>query len=247
METALGRRKTMLPGLRKGSCATAITSWTCPVSRLPVFPSTLGEPLRPGTSTQGLPISNQGPSWVGSTAWMQRVKQELLQRLEREHLVLDVGCGTGKLAEDLGEPLHCVGLDASREMLRVAMSRGHKHLVQGDVQSLPFPHGAFNAVLARNLLKHTGNPEQAVSEMLRVTRASGFTLILESCVQDNIDKAFMEMISNHLEPFQGGSLICREILSLAERSGRVEASFPWTSGVVASPDYVMRQYGVCLL
>lgn len=146
----------------------------------------------------------------------------------------------------MDEPLHYVGLDASREMLRVARARGHRQLVQGDVQSLPFSLGAFDAVLARNLLKHSGNPQYAVSEMLRVTRASGFALILESCVQDEIDKTFMDMISNHLEPFQGGSLIYRDILALAERSGKVESSFPLTNGVVASPDYVMKQYGVTL-
>lgn len=60
---------------------------------------------------------------------------------ERPQLVADVGCGTGSFAIRLARAgHHVVGVDPSREMLRVARSRSGEELVRwidGDATDLP--------------------------------------------------------------------------------------------------------------
>jgi SAM-dependent methyltransferase len=70
--------------------------------------------------------------------------------------VLELGCGTGRIALPLGRAgVHLVGIDRSAEMLararqRVRRARLQKgvHLVRGDIRDLPFAAGEFAMVLA---------------------------------------------------------------------------------------------------
>ena len=71
-------------------------------------------------------------------------------------LVLELGCGTGRVAMPLGRAgVHLVGIDRSDPMLararqRVARARldGQVGLVRGDIRALPFPASAFAMVMA---------------------------------------------------------------------------------------------------
>ncbi len=61
--------------------------------------------------------------------------------------VLDLGCGTGAVAQAL-DPTHTVtGLDMSEKALDYCRARGLTRLVQGDAMALPFPDASFQATL----------------------------------------------------------------------------------------------------
>jgi len=70
--------------------------------------------------------------------------------------VLELGCGTGRLAVPIGRAgVHLVGVDRSEPMLararrRVARARlgARVRLIRGDIRRLPFPASSFAAVLA---------------------------------------------------------------------------------------------------
>ncbi|MSO45810.1 MAG: class I SAM-dependent methyltransferase [Acidobacteria bacterium] len=70
--------------------------------------------------------------------------------------VLELGCGTGRVAIPLGRAgVRLTGIDRSEPMLararrRVSRARlhGHVRLVRGDIRHLPFPASAFAGVLA---------------------------------------------------------------------------------------------------
>jgi SAM-dependent methyltransferase len=70
--------------------------------------------------------------------------------------VLELGCGTGRIAMPLGRAgVSLVGIDRSDAMLARARRRvrrarmdGRVSLVRGDIRSLPFPSAAFSAVIA---------------------------------------------------------------------------------------------------
>lgn len=64
--------------------------------------------------------------------------------------VLDVGCGDGFVTNALPQRLRVVGLDPSREALR-HVSRA---AVVGSVVYLPFEDGAFDLVMANDVLEH---------------------------------------------------------------------------------------------
>jgi len=100
--------------------------------------------------------------------------------------VLDVGTGTGRMAE-LFEPAAqaVVALDNSPEMLRLARARlqhlapGRVALVQGDFAALPFADASFDTVLFHQVLHYAQSPEAVLAEAARVTRAGGRIAIVD--------------------------------------------------------------------
>ena len=70
--------------------------------------------------------------------------------------VLELGCGTGRIAAPLGRAgVHVVGIDRSHPMLtlarrRLARTRHSRRvgLIRGDIRAVPFPDAAFAMVMA---------------------------------------------------------------------------------------------------
>jgi SAM-dependent methyltransferase len=93
--------------------------------------------------------------------------------------VLDVGCGTGLLAQRLSrEGYDVVGLDLSYGML--LQGSAALRYVQGDGAALPFPDHAFDGAVTVAALHHIVKPTKVAStirEMLRVTRPGGAAII----------------------------------------------------------------------
>jgi len=95
---------------------------------------------------------------------------------------LDVGCGTGKLAERLSDAGYTVtGLDCSRGMLeRLRRRRSDFRLVAGDSTALPFVDNCFDLTYCVAMLHHVADPgavHETLREMVRVTRPGGYLLI----------------------------------------------------------------------
>ncbi len=86
--------------------------------------------------------------------------------------VLEVGCGTGELAERLIRELgvELVAVDQSERMVTLTRARGVDALV-GDVQALPFADGEFDCAVAAWMLYHVPDVDRALSELARVLRA----------------------------------------------------------------------------
>jgi SAM-dependent methyltransferase len=92
---------------------------------------------------------------------------------------LDVGCGTGALAETI------VGRMAPRELLGVDLSEGfvahararvadpRARFEVGDAQALPVADGSFDATVSALVLNFTAAPERMVAEMARASRRGG--------------------------------------------------------------------------
>lgn len=105
--------------------------------------------------------------------------------------VLDVGTGTGRMAE-LFEPAAdaVVALDNSPEMLRLARARlqhlapGRVELVQGDFAALPFGDASFDTVLFHQVLHYAQSPEAVLAEAARVTRPGGRVAIVDFAPHD---------------------------------------------------------------
>jgi ArsR family transcriptional regulator len=102
------------------------------------------------------------------------------QRGEPLGQVIDIGTGTGRIAELL-EPHseHVTGLDKSPEMLRLARTRLHDvpgervTLVQGDFGALPFAPASFDTVVFHQVLHYAQEPDFALAEAARVCRPGG--------------------------------------------------------------------------
>ncbi len=105
--------------------------------------------------------------------------------------VLDVGTGTGRMAELFAPRADRVtAFDKSPEMLRIARTRlQHRpadqiELVQGDFADLPFADGSFDTVLFHQVLHYAQEPEAVLAEAARVTRMGGRIAIVDFAAHD---------------------------------------------------------------
>ena len=115
-----------------------------------------------------------------------RPQREALAALELRSgdRFLDVGCGSGvavRAAAAIAD--RAVGVDISENMIRRASElagQGAKvEFVVGDSEALPFPDGAFTAVLCTASFHHYPHPERAVAEMARVLDRDGRVVIAD--------------------------------------------------------------------
>lgn len=99
--------------------------------------------------------------------------------------MLEVGCGTGELAERVLKELNVelIALDLSPRMVELTAARGVDARV-GDVQALPFEDESFDCVVAGWILYHVPELEQAILECRRVLRPGG-TLVAGTLGMDN--------------------------------------------------------------
>lgn len=83
--------------------------------------------------------------------------------------VLDVGCGTGLVAEALNaRPVD--GLDISAEMLGVAAEKGqYERLVEGDLtEKLTIPDGVYSGLISAGTFTHGHVGPDALDELARI-------------------------------------------------------------------------------
>ena len=92
--------------------------------------------------------------------------------------VLDVGCGTGMLSEQLLSALpscHLTGIDLSPAMVERARARlaGRAEVREADAERLPFHDGVFDLVVCNDSFHHYPDPDRAAFQMWRVLRKGG--------------------------------------------------------------------------
>jgi SAM-dependent methyltransferase len=84
--------------------------------------------------------------------------------------LLDVGCGTGWLADHFE---HYTGIDGSADAVAAAVERG-RNVQQGDLaQGLPFDDATFDAVIVKDVLEHVLDPAALAVEVRRVLSQGG--------------------------------------------------------------------------
>ena len=113
--------------------------------------------------------------------WSRVVARDFLPWLQvrPEGEWLDVGCGTGALAQlilQLAAPRRVRGVDASAGFVDYA--RGHCSDARAsfdvaDAQSLPVESAAFDAAVSGLVLNFVPQPERAAAEMRRAVRKGG--------------------------------------------------------------------------
>jgi len=116
------------------------------------------------------------PVWK---TWLKKV----LPHIEGPR-VLEISFGTGYLMSCYAGDYDTTGLDYNERMVRTAAKNLNKKgltaaLMQGDVQSLPFPDKSFDTVI--NTMAFSGYPdgEKAIGEIARVIKPGGRLLLLD--------------------------------------------------------------------
>lgn len=162
--------------------------------------------------------------------WTRNLRYFIYNRvtIRNANRVLDVGCGTGVLLDEL---IHrssgsVFGLDIDHNSILMAKNDIPKiSLCTANGLHLPYRSGSFDICLCHFLLLWVKNPHQVVREMSRVTRHGGFVLALaEPDYGGRIDypKSLTQLgkwQSESLAEQGANPLIGRELRSIFSASG----------------------------
>ena len=121
--------------------------------------------------------------YVQQARWTSTVRRFLFQQvsISNAQAVLEAGCGSGAILADLHDYTQAVafGVDIDFSMLSFSHAQGPNYrLACADGLQLPFPEHSFSVSICHFYLLWVSQPLQAVLEMARVTRPSGYVLAI---------------------------------------------------------------------
>jgi len=112
-----------------------------------------------------------------------------LCQVESSREILEVGCGIGVGPVHAARTHDCrvVGVDISERMIEWSRQRAREQRVEdrvefrvADVLALPFESDRFDATLCESVLAFVADKEQAIRELVRVTRPGGYVGLNEA-------------------------------------------------------------------
>jgi SAM-dependent methyltransferase len=143
--------------------------------------------------------------------------------------ILDCGCGSGgALITAAARGALPSGFDPSVNMLTIARERlTTADLRIGELESIPWPNGEFDAAMAINSLQFTQNPQMGVHEMGRVCGEGGAVLVavwddIETC---DLGRVYDAILGLFPEPPRG-----RGVFALSP-PGKLESLFDAVAGL----------------
>jgi SAM-dependent methyltransferase len=140
--------------------------------------------------------------------WTRRAMLERVGALTREATVLDIGCASGYLLQDLhrsAPQITLIGLD----LLDTGLRKAHTAipdalLIQADACGLPLVDASMDAVVSANLLEHVPDDEGALAEIHRVLRPGARAVIVVPLGPDNYD--YYDRFVGHERRYAQGEL-----------------------------------------
>lgn len=150
---------------------------------------------------------------------VQRALVSAVSSLVEPKSVLDIGCGTGRLLEQLGSAaagVLCFGVDRSSGMLMAARRiRPELSLSRAAAEALPFSDEAFDLVTTTVSFHHWSDRATSLSEVRRVLRPGGVFALADPAPDD---------IPGWQGPLRKWLHRDRHMVPLAERNALVETA-----------------------
>jgi len=142
----------------------------------------------------------------------QRTKKFAIRhfRLNKGETVLDIGCGTSRLApyltRQVGNGGRVIELDISLEMLKIGKQRYNNRnlvFVQGDGHQLPLKDHSFDRVICMAFFPHLKNKQQGIRAMGRILKPGGYLIIAHQMNREELNRFHGNIdgaVSNDLLP-----------------------------------------------
>jgi SAM-dependent methyltransferase len=140
--------------------------------------------------------------------WTRRAILTRMGRLPARPTVIDLGCSTGHLLEDLRRALpdaSLIGVDLVAGGLRKAHeSVPDARLLQADACALPLEEASVDAAVSANLLEHVPDDRLALEEILRILRPGARAAIVVPVGPGNYD--YYDRFLGHERRYARGEL-----------------------------------------
>ena len=117
--------------------------------------------------------------------WRRFAIKKLADKLsEPGALALDLCCGTGDLAMELGRRAETCAVDFCHPMLEISLAKARASdraisIIEGDALRTPFPDDSFDVVTIGFGLRNLESVEGGLEEMRRLLRPGGRAAVLE--------------------------------------------------------------------
>ena len=118
---------------------------------------------------------------------------------DKNQKIIDIGCGTGLVGLELSKLGYTSfdGVDISKEMIDIAISRGYRSLFLGNLnESLPLESNSYDAALCVGVFTHGHVGPSRLEELTRVIKPEGlvcFTVNEDVYESYGFDKAIKEL------------------------------------------------------
>lgn len=92
-------------------------------------------------------------------------------------VIVDIGCGTGMLMEDLQVMGKATGLDFSMVALEYCKNRGINNLGRADVRHIPIQDNSVDIITALDLIEHIEDDHGLMREFQRILKPGGIAVM----------------------------------------------------------------------
>lgn len=106
--------------------------------------------------------------------WTEGLRKYIFEKLKLDASarLLEVGCGTGAILQEMQTPAY--GLDLELAPLKKALTNAPTApLICGDAHALPYIDNSFDVIFSHFLWLWLSNPQTALAEMMRIIRPGG--------------------------------------------------------------------------
>ncbi|MFL5823427.1 MAG: class I SAM-dependent methyltransferase [Solirubrobacteraceae bacterium] len=97
--------------------------------------------------------------------------------LPSQAAILDAGCGSGRMLQELARYGRVSGLELDPGAAELARKRGCGEVIVGEVEHLPWDSQSFDLVTSLDVVEHIADDRLALAELRRVCKVGGWLLL----------------------------------------------------------------------
>lgn len=111
--------------------------------------------------------------------WWHQAKRALVKKyLPKKKLkIIDIGCGTGKLLEELSQTSEAWGIDTNKDAILFCQKRGLKKVIHANFPNTQKIHKKFDVAICLDVAEHIKNDSQLIESIKNLLKKDGILIL----------------------------------------------------------------------